>query len=323
MSFAANTLPDFFVLGAPKCGTTTFCAELGEHPEIAFSDPKETRAFGMDDLRVDNHSLSLNRARWLAYDYDADFNGSVAQIYREAFARARPGQLRGEGTPTYLASPLACERIAERCPSGRFIVLLRHPTERLLSHYHFEAQRCAVNAPMFGALQHALVDTAAVGHYVEHLRRWFAKFPRERFLILPFEAWSRDRESYDAMVCDFLNIERISFARSGPRANVTGSPLSPALHRLFGHLIQELRSQRFMRRETAAPAPPGATADQMLRLGLRVTRRAQRALMRPGRRAEPISESLRPYLDRYYERQNRGLSELTGFDFASLWSLDV
>lgn len=276
----------------------------------------------MDDLRVDTHHLSLERKKWVAYDFDRAFSESVESLYRAGFRHARQGQLRGEGTPTYLASPLACRRIATHCPDSRFIVLLRHPTERLLSHYHFEVQRCAVNAPLYGALQHALVEAAATGHYLEHLKRWFSLIPREQFLILPFEEWSRNGAEYDARICQFLGVPPFELSSASKRANITASPRSPVAHRFLGHVIQELRAQRFALRHRDEGARNGVQ-DRSLRVALRATRRVQRALLRPGRRPDPSSEALRPLLDRYYERHNRGLSELTGYDFASLWSLDV
>src|SRR5215211_135725 len=105
-------LPNFFVIGAAKCGTTSLHEYLKLHPEIEMSARKELQVFTRDDWR--------EKLAW----YVGQFTGSTP--------------LRGESSPAYtmfpfLPSPAA--RIHELVRDARLIYLVRDPVERALAHY--------------------------------------------------------------------------------------------------------------------------------------------------------------------------------------------
>lgn len=100
--------PDFFILGAPKCGTTTLAQWLAEHPEIYFSPRKEPHFFNTD---------STPATRTLA-QYEAQFAGADDR-HRAV----------GEGSTHYLDSRVAVPQILDYSPDARFIVCLRNPLE--------------------------------------------------------------------------------------------------------------------------------------------------------------------------------------------------
>ena len=87
--------PDFLVIGAQKCGTTTICRELERHPEVGLFPNKET------------HFFSFRYGRGLEW-YEGLFEGLK-------------GRVRGEGSPSYTTgefSALAAERIASDLPTS-------------------------------------------------------------------------------------------------------------------------------------------------------------------------------------------------------------
>lgn len=100
--------PDFFIPGAPKCGTTALSAWLSEHPEIFFSPRKEPHFFNRDGMP----------ATWTLAEYEA--------LFSEADCRHRAV---GEGSTHYLYSPTAVPRILDYSPDARFIVCLRNPVD--------------------------------------------------------------------------------------------------------------------------------------------------------------------------------------------------
>jgi hypothetical protein len=108
--------PDFFVVGAPRCGTTSICAWLAAHPAICFSRPKEPHYFS---------------------NLGGDAGGDLQRDYIErCFAHRGPQHLRaGEGSVSYLYSPEAIERILAISPRARFIAMLRDPLEMLRSYH--------------------------------------------------------------------------------------------------------------------------------------------------------------------------------------------
>lgn len=114
--------PNFFIIGAPKCGTTSLATYLGDHPEIFFSRPKELYFFSTD-LK----------------------NGNISSLteYSTFFKEALPEHKAvGEGTALYLYSKNAVSNILEYNPSVKFIVMLRNPVDLAYSwHYQLLFQR--------------------------------------------------------------------------------------------------------------------------------------------------------------------------------------
>lgn len=98
--------PNFFILGAPKCGTTALAQRLAEHPQIYFSPRKEPHFFNHDGIP----------ATWTLAEYERLF--SAADVRHRAI---------GEGSTHYLFSRVAVPRILEYTPDARFIVCLRNP----------------------------------------------------------------------------------------------------------------------------------------------------------------------------------------------------
>ncbi|MCA9073555.1 MAG: sulfotransferase [Planctomycetaceae bacterium] len=105
--------PDFFLVGAPKSGTTSLARYLGEHPEIFFSSPKEPY-FWCDDFP---------RLREF-------HNMESKEQYLRLFANAGEQHLAvGEGSTNYLYSQTAVSNILADRPDARFLVMLRNPVE--------------------------------------------------------------------------------------------------------------------------------------------------------------------------------------------------
>jgi len=108
--------PNFFVIGASKCGTTSLCNHLANHPEIFFSVPKEPAYFTLGPER-----------------------GMSGADYAELFAGARAFRAIGEGSTNYGAVTLfpgVEHRIAAYSPNARIIYSVRHPLERMESQWN-------------------------------------------------------------------------------------------------------------------------------------------------------------------------------------------
>src|SRR5215469_3235484 len=115
---ASPKKPDFFIVGAPKCGTTALNHYLAAHPDI-FMAKKETHFFGAD-LRF---GPQLQFYRQYPDEYSAEF-------------AAWNGQARGGETSVwYLFSQKAAEEIKAYNPDARIIIMLREPVAMLYSLY--------------------------------------------------------------------------------------------------------------------------------------------------------------------------------------------
>jgi hypothetical protein len=113
-------LPTFFIIGAPKAGTTSLHFYLDQHPQIQMSANKEPRFFAGPE-----NGIPYPPGRISGLDE-----------YEQLFDPAVP--VRGEASTDYAIHPRrqgAPERIKELVPQARFLYLVRDPIERTISHY--------------------------------------------------------------------------------------------------------------------------------------------------------------------------------------------
>lgn len=115
---SADLGPDFFIVGAPKCGTTAMDAYLAQHPEI-FMIPKEQHYFGEDLEEIWRHP-------------DAGTHPSAEQ-YFALFAGSEGAVRRGDSSVWYLWSRTAARELHDHNPDARIIVMLRNPVDMLAS----------------------------------------------------------------------------------------------------------------------------------------------------------------------------------------------
>ena len=188
-------LPDFIGLGTQKGGTTTLHKILDMHPNIYLPRFKEVHYF-------DNH-----------YSKGIEW-------YKKNFSEAQDKQLCGEITPHYLYHPNVAIRIKNTIPLAKFIILLRDPIERTLSHY-FHAQKRgfesldiekALNAEQKrmefgGPLSRQRYSYVGRSKYIEQINRYREAFREDRILILKSETFFEKRENSIDAIQEFLGIE--------------------------------------------------------------------------------------------------------------------
>lgn len=185
-------LPNFFIIGAMKSGTTTLRVWLNEHPD-AFC-PRELHFF------------------------DDRFHEGL-DWYRAQFAEAADVSAVGEKCPSYMAQPRALERLKEAIPSPRLIAVLRDPVTRAYSHYWHQRRRGEERLSFEDALQaeaervrgrgegEVPFDYVGRGRYLPQLERVAAMFGRERLKVFLFEDQKTDGAAVFRETCEFLGID--------------------------------------------------------------------------------------------------------------------
>jgi hypothetical protein len=210
---SATRLPNFFLVGAAKAGTTSFYNYLDQHPAIFMSPIKEPSYFS-SEVRPENFAAALRRN--LQHELDAArkylrgpmnrkrFGGPVAgwDDYRLLFRNARAQTAIGEASVTYLWSKTAAREIAARIPNARIIMILRNPVERAFSQYHHAVTGGWIRVSFHEQLQISLESRGesfdvmnphlAWGLYYEQVRRYLDLFPAENVKIFLYEDY-RDR----------------------------------------------------------------------------------------------------------------------------------
>ena len=230
-----TNLPDFFIVGHPKCGTTALFEMLRRHPQIHMP-VKEPWFFVAD--------RSLKPGRRLS---------SYARAYRALFDDAGPGQLVGEATPSYLRSPTAASRIAELQPGARVVAILREPAEFLRS-FHLQSVQAHIETETDFEKALALEQVRREGEaiprdasrpadllysehvrYVDQLRRYHAVFAPEQVLVLIYDDFRHDNEAVVREVLRFLDVDDtlpLQVVQANPSVRLRGRGLEQLIDSL-------------------------------------------------------------------------------------------
>ena len=212
--------PDFTIIGATKCGTTSLFSYLTEHPQVLVPHRKEINFF--------NHNFELGVPWYLAH-FPAIADSSEF--------------ITGEASPFYIYSVQVINRIKELFPDLKLIVMLRNPVERTISEYYhaanhgletrsleaiieLETERLAIHSRTeamqdFGYLLNSI--------YVEKLVQWRNNFPSDNILIIESESFFSDTARVMKQVCEFLAIPKLQLDKH-IRYNVgTYPPVTPEI----------------------------------------------------------------------------------------------
>lgn len=289
-------LPNFFILGIQKAGTTTLYEVLARHPDVFFPFHKETYFFSNEDI----------------YRNGIDFYSN------EYFKDSEDYTVRGEATPFYLTSDDAAARICQHLGhlSPKFVVILRNPVQRAYSAYWHSVRRQREHLSFEDAIKQESSRVAALraagkrwwrdfayvenGRYARQLESYWRLFPRERFCILLTEDLRDDPGRQFKRILDFLDLKEAAQLDVRARGNTSVQP------RL-----------RLLERMRAADAPL-----------LHAVRRAMPHLVRGALRRQlhrvnmkrfeppPMSEATASYLLQTYRRDNERLMELLDRDLS-------
>ncbi len=196
-----STLPDFFIVGAAKSGTTTLYRWLDQHPEVYMASFKEPHWF----------SRVKPNPRQLVSSVTSE------EEYRKLFKDRRGELAVGEASPSYLWDSEAPYRIKEVVPEAKIIAILRHPVERAHSHYLMDVKEGNQNRPFVEALiqdyraqakgwgiSHLYVE---LGFYAEQVRRYLEAFGGKQVRVYLYEDLREDPRGLLESLLDFLEVD--------------------------------------------------------------------------------------------------------------------
>jgi hypothetical protein len=323
-SATGRRVPDFFIVGHQKCGTTALYEMLRGHPGIFLPELKEPR-FLAPDLQ--------SRFRSRPGSAQGRREPQTLAAYLDLFMEAREDQLCGDGSPQYLRSRSAAEAILQLQPDARIVAILREPAAFVRSfhqqyvHANQETEpdlrkAVALEAPRREGKKipracHQPSELLYCEHarYVEQLRRFERAFGREQMLVLIYDDFRSDNLASVREVLRFLdrdedaNIEAVE-------TKPLGAVRSMTLHTLTG-------AARRARRNPGATGRAGALLGALSAVPARskALRGASRRLIysRPDRPDAEVLGELR----RRFKPEVLELSSYLGRDLAALWGYDT
>jgi Sulfotransferase domain len=214
--------PDFVIIGAQRCGTTSLYNNLKKHLYIVPALKKEVHFF---DINF-NKGADWYRAHFPSY------------IYKYTKRIGGQNFITGEASPYYIFHPHAPKRVAELLPQIKLIALLRNPVDRAYSHYHHEVrigyetlsfeeaiarekERLLAEATKmqededYCSFNHRHYSYLSRGIYIDQLKNWMQFFPSEQVLILKSEDFYNDPPTVVARVLEFLGLPNCRIENSG------------------------------------------------------------------------------------------------------------
>jgi hypothetical protein len=310
-------VPDFFIIGQPKSGTTALYDALRRHPQIYMPGQKEPTFFATD----------------IQPEFQEEWRRPPPQTlddYLALFGDARSDEVVGEASTAYLWSHEAARAIAGVQPQARLIAIFREPTSFLRSvHLEMvknhnetekdlrralsleEARRNGKHIPRRCHRPAGLMYSERV-RYAEQLRRFHDVFPPEQILVLIYDDFRLDNETTVRKVLRFLEVDdtvQIEMTEANATVRLRSRHLKSTLHAFsVGH-------GRFSR---ATKAGVKVVTSRQMRHGL--VRAANRKLVFGD--AAPVDEKLMLELRRRYRGEVVALSESLSRDLVNLWGYD-
>src|SRR5579884_2276528 len=232
-----KTLPNFFIVGAARSGTTSLDRYLSQHPEIFITSRKDAHFFATEHFPCTGHGDEVMNRKVMREE------GEYAQL----FAGVAAEKAIGESSAFYLCLPGVAERIAQAVPDARIIMILREPAERAYSAYMLlvrdgretlsfeeglsrEAERRQQGyEPMWWYKELSL--------YSSQVQRYLEVFGRERVKVLLYEEFYTHPEQSLREVFAFLGVREDVPINTSVRYNVSGAPKSRKLYTPLNHFI--------------------------------------------------------------------------------------
>jgi hypothetical protein len=316
-------VPDFFIVGHAKCGTTALYETLRAHPQIYMPAVKEPQFFARNPLTPEGGGAVKS------FEQTGRHRETLDQ-YLSLFTAADPRETVGEASTFYLWSHVAPGRIAELRPDARIIAVLREPASFLRS-LHLQmlqnrsetekdlrkaialegARRRGEQIPPDAHWPEALMYSERV-RYMEQLRRYHAVFAPEQMLVLIYDDFKRDNEQTVKRVLRFLGVDE-TVALAPVRANPTVAVRS-------AHIRSAVRAVRL-------GTGPVARAVRGTVLGL-TSSRVRRQVLHPLRARvlysapPPPDESLMLELRRRFKGEVVAVSEHLDRDLLAEWGYE-
>ena len=208
-----RVLPDFLVIGAKRCGTTSLFYHLPEHPCISKS-PHDNMGFFND-----NFHLGIN---W--------YKSFFPTIFTRNKIKSKFGDfLAFDVTTKYMEEESTANNVYQTKPNTKIIIILRNPVDRAYSQYHLNVRQTAESRSFEDAMEENMNELNKESHeryeikpkfsaegnnylkkglYAQQLRHWLNIFPMESMLILSTEEFESNQQIIYNKIFKFLNISQ-------------------------------------------------------------------------------------------------------------------
>ena len=245
--------PDFLIIGAKRCGTTSLYEHLGNHPCIKKSIYDHIGFFD------DNYHLGKNF-------YKSFFITKFEKKYLEKkFGKC----ITYDVTSSYIQKSVTASRVFEMFPKIKIIAILRNPIDRAYSEYNSHSRVNKTIATFESYIENEIIriengsdeyydnleerSYLSKGFYFKQLKPWFDLFPKENILILSTEEFDQNTENVFNKIFNFLDIKEFSIVNAKkmekgkyPNLNIETREKLSKFYRLRNLELYQLIGKDFM-----------------------------------------------------------------------------
>ena len=224
---------DFFIVGAPKAGTTSLYHYLNEHPQVEMSLQKEPDYFSDKATQSQGLYYSKNRI-------------DTEEKYNRLFNTQKKNVIFGEGSVSYFFYPTIAKDIKAYNPIAKIIVMLRNPIDRAFSHYLMDYRLGLVSDSFEDIINKKSKHKNAhlfyqqyikVGEYATQLKRYFDVFDKKNILLIDYEDFKSDVASTVDSVYSFLNVSTEFSADVNKKHNTFTMPKNKLIRFMYSFVV--------------------------------------------------------------------------------------
>jgi hypothetical protein len=214
-----QALPNAFLVGAMKCGTSWLAQELGRHPEVFLPTIKEPNL--LVSAKGEGFELKGALPTNQLFAKMHRFSAGTVEEYRALYAEGETARIRIDASVRYLVSDLAAARIASTfemlAVPARIVIMLRDPVERIWSHWQMHRtmgiEPLGLSAALAAESSRMAAgwsdDWAYAGYssYDQHLSRYLDLFGRDNVHVEVYEEAIANPSAALARVFAFLGLD--------------------------------------------------------------------------------------------------------------------
>lgn len=236
-------IPNFFVVGAARSGTTSLYNYLKQHPEIYLSPIKEPNYFAKDVdtskfIKPFRKSLKINLDKYTKDSMKKEVHQAWIKDFKQyikLFKNVKKEKAIGEISTVYLFSKVASKEIFRFNPNAKIIIILREPVERAFSHYKMDFNSKITKESIKELVKkddnkNAVWGTRSLclesSEYYKQVKRYLKIFPKKNIKIFFFEDLKKNPEKFVKKVYRFLEVDNSFTLKKFIKYNPT-SILSP------------------------------------------------------------------------------------------------
>lgn len=232
-----SVMPNFFIVGAARSGTTSLNRYLSQHPEIFITSRKDAHFFAAEHFLCTGPGDEVMNRKVMRDEVE----------YAQLFAGVAGEKAIGESSAFYLCLPGTAERIAQAVPEAKIIIMLREPVARAYSAYMLLAR----DGRETGSFEEGLKRETErkrqgfepmwwyteLSLYSSQVRRYLEVFGKERVKVLLYDELFANLGLALQDIFAFLRVKEDAGIDISVRYNVSGAPKSRRLYTPLNHFI--------------------------------------------------------------------------------------